>query len=179
MINIFGDIAGVEVYFDDLFIAAKSEEEHDEILARVFERARHNNIKFNAKKVQYRQSEVHFMGQVIGNGSIKPDDKHLRAIREMPVPQNKSDVLRFLGLCKYVAKYIPNLAIITTHLRNITRNDVSWMWTENHQREYDNLRQMLTTAPVLKLFDPDEPLVIQADASKMELVVCSYNMGDQ
>ena len=51
MVSIFGDIQGVEVYFDDVLIAAEDEDEHDKVLAKVIERARQNNVKFNADKV--------------------------------------------------------------------------------------------------------------------------------
>ena len=44
MVQIFGDIPGVEIYFDDLAITGSSLSEHDHTLATVLERARANNI---------------------------------------------------------------------------------------------------------------------------------------
>lgn len=49
-------------------IVASDNEEHDRILATVAERARKNNVIFNPKKIQYRQSEVKFMGHILSNG---------------------------------------------------------------------------------------------------------------
>ncbi|XP_058827881.1 uncharacterized protein K02A2.6-like [Topomyia yanbarensis] len=65
MVQLFGDIPGVEVYFDDVAIAVKNLEEHDKTLAIVLERARKNNIKFNSVKTQYRSDTVKFMGHVM------------------------------------------------------------------------------------------------------------------
>ncbi|XP_062542260.1 uncharacterized protein K02A2.6-like [Armigeres subalbatus] len=50
MVQLFGDIPGVEVYFDDVAIAGDSLEEHDQILAIVLERARKNNISLTQLK---------------------------------------------------------------------------------------------------------------------------------
>lgn len=166
MIQIFGDLEGVEVYFDDLCIFGKNKQEHDERLLNVIRRARDFNVKFNKKKVQYKATEVCFMGQIISEGEIKPDNKYLRAIREMPSPEDKQGVLRLLGMCKFLAKYIPNLSAITANLRELTHDNVKWQWTDAHQNEIEKLKQILSTDPVLKIYDPKTPLVIQTDASK-------------
>ena len=52
--QLFGDIDGVEVFFDDLIIAAKDIADHDRILEQVLQRARKNNVKFNINKFQFR-----------------------------------------------------------------------------------------------------------------------------
>ena len=61
----FGDIPGVHAVFDDLIIAAETEEEHDRILAEVVQRARDRNVKFNKKKVQFKKTEVKYLGGLI------------------------------------------------------------------------------------------------------------------
>ncbi|GBN40363.1 Uncharacterized protein K02A2.6, partial [Araneus ventricosus] len=56
--KLFGDIEGVEIYFDDIIVAGNDEASHDAIMSKVLERARSVNIKFNPDKLQYRVSEV-------------------------------------------------------------------------------------------------------------------------
>ncbi|XP_055591841.1 uncharacterized protein K02A2.6-like isoform X1 [Uranotaenia lowii] len=166
MVQLFGDIPGVEVYFDDILIAGSDFTEHDCILTIVLQRARDNNIRFNSSKVQYRTKRVKFMGHIITAGQVEPDQSYIQAIINMPKPQNKSDVLRLLGLFKYLGKFIPNLSQRTASLRNLTRNDSVWEWTEHHNSEYENLLSSITTTPVLSLFDPRLPIEIQTDSSK-------------
>lgn len=95
MVQIFGNISGVLVYFDDIGIYAGDEKEHDAIVDLVIERARENNIKFNPEKIQYRQREVKFMGNILSNGKIKTDLKYGEAILNMKKPSDKNGVLRF------------------------------------------------------------------------------------
>ncbi|KAF7645686.1 hypothetical protein LDENG_00200050 [Lucifuga dentata] len=47
--EIFGGIQGVHIIADDMIIAASSNEEHDEILHKVMERAKTANVKFETK----------------------------------------------------------------------------------------------------------------------------------
>lgn len=80
VVQIFGNIPGVLVYFDDIGIYAGNEKEHNAIVDLVIERARGNNIKFNPEKIQYRQREVKFMGNILSEGKIKLDLKYGQAI---------------------------------------------------------------------------------------------------
>ena len=62
---LFGDIDGVEVIFDDIIVAATNEKEHDETMLKLLERARQANVKFNSAKLQYKVSEVKYMGNIV------------------------------------------------------------------------------------------------------------------
>lgn len=166
MVKIFGDIPGVLVYFDDIGIAALDEAEHDRILTMVIERARLNNIKFNPEKIQYRKSEVKFMGNIICGGTIKPMEKYKAAILEMGKPKDKHGVMRLLGMFKYLARFIPNLSKITAELRILTGKNVPFEWNEKHDEELRNLFEIITSEPILAAYDPEKPVIIQTDASK-------------
>lgn len=166
MIQIFGDLEGVLIYFDDMIIVARDKIEHDKIMEKVLERARENNVRFNPYKIQYCQKEVIFMGNIISPGQIKPVDKYIQAILDMKMPQDKGSVARFLGLLKYIARFIPNLSKITANLRNLTRNDVQFHWNEEHEMEFKNLLKIISSDPILEIYDPKKPVVVQTDASK-------------
>jgi hypothetical protein len=71
--KIFGDIAGVHVVHDDIIIAARNIAEHDEILRKVFIRAREANVKFNKDKIQLRVSEVKYLGNIVSEDGLRPD----------------------------------------------------------------------------------------------------------
>lgn len=166
MVQIFGDIPGVEIYFDDIAIAGETVEEHDKALSLLIKRAKANNVKFNSKKIQYRTNKIVFMGHTIVDGQVQPSSQYIQAIREMPLPKNKQDVLRLLGLFKYLARFIPNLSQRTALLRNLTKNDVEWSWCEVHEAEVKDLLKTISSEPVLKFFEPNEPITIQTDSSK-------------
>lgn len=166
MVQVFGNIPGVLVYFDDIGIYANDEKEHDEIVEMVMERAREYNIKFNPDKIQYRLPEIKFMGNVLSEGKIKPELKYGLAMLNMKKPTDKNGVLRFLGLLKYLARFIPNLSKQTAELRNLTRNDVVFEWNKIHDSEFENMLKVVTSGPVLATYDPNKPVIVQTDASK-------------
>lgn len=53
--QIFGDIPGLVIYFDDVGISGKTTEDYDKKWSLVLQRAQSNVIKVNNKKNQYYQ----------------------------------------------------------------------------------------------------------------------------
>lgn len=166
MVQLFGDIRGVELYFDDIFISGRTIEEHNQVLRKVLQIARENGVRFNKEKLQLASEEVRFMGQQISASQVRPNKEYLEAITSLPTPENKTDVGRFLGMLKYLSQYLPNLSQRTAKLRQLTRADVDWHWSKEHDDEVLVLKKNLTEGPVLRIFDPSLPIVIQTDASK-------------
>ena len=94
--SIFGDIDGVEVIFDDIFVAAADEQEHDQIMVKLLQRDREANVSFNTAKLRYKVSEVKYMGNIVSESGLKPDAEKVRAIIEIPSRQSKEELQRFL-----------------------------------------------------------------------------------
>lgn len=175
--QVFGDIPGVEVYFDDLIIAGATNEEHDLALKKVFERARENTVKFNKSKFQFRIPEVKYVGCRISAQGIRADETNVNAIVEMPVPKDKKALLRLLGMTKYLAQYIPNLSKVTAPLRELTKQNIHWHWDHAQDKSLKELKDLLIKAPVLGIFDSKKPLTLQTDASKDGLGACISQDG--
>lgn len=149
-----------------ILIAAINPEKHDEILMTVMERARDNNVKFNSEKIQFRWESVKFMGNNLSFNQIRPDKKYFDAILDMKRPIDKAGVSRFLGLLKYLARFIPNLSKMTTELGKLTRLDVEFEWKKEQEEEFEKLLHVIVSEPVLTVYHPQLPVIVQTDASK-------------
>ncbi|GBO34667.1 Transposon Tf2-6 polyprotein [Araneus ventricosus] len=158
--NLFGDIEGVEIYFDDIIVAGNDEASHDAIMSKVLERARSANIKFNPDKLQYRVSEVQYVGQIISKSGIKSDPDHIKAIVEMPTPKSKTEVRRLLGMINFLPKFIPNVSKVTAPLRQIIHENVEFNWGKEQEMSFENIKELLTKTPILKVFSANDEIVI-------------------
>ena len=161
----FGDIDGVDVISDDMIIAGNDDHDHDEILLKVFERARERNVKFNWPKLQYKLPEVSYMGNIVGAEGVRPDPKKVAAIVDMPSPTCKPDVKRLIGMLNYLSQYIPNMPAITTPLRKLLKNDVVFEWNHEQQESFDKIKDILSSSPCLRVYDAKKDITIQTDSS--------------
>lgn len=173
----FGDIPGVIVYCDDLLICGDTEEEHDAILNKVFERAKEHNVRFNKNKFQYKLKEVKYFGHIFSEEGMKIDPERVNAITNMKSPTNKKELQIFLGMVNYLRKFIPNLANIASSLQLLLKKDVTWLWTKIHEDVFETIKKKLTEAPTLQNFNHKLPVVIQCDASKDGLGCCLMQEG--
>uniref|UniRef100_A0AAZ1WWZ1 Reverse transcriptase/retrotransposon-derived protein RNase H-like domain-containing protein n=1 Tax=Oreochromis aureus TaxID=47969 RepID=A0AAZ1WWZ1_OREAU len=84
----------------------------------------------------------------------------------MPRPTDKRGVLRVIGMINFVGKFIPNLSVRTSALRELLCDSIEFKWTARHEQEWNDLKTTLTTRPVLAYYDPTKSLKISTDASK-------------
>lgn len=166
------DLEGVIQFVDDILVFGPDRQSHDQRLRAVLQRCREINIKLNRQKCKIGMSEIKYLGHKISQKGISPDESHLLAIKEMPTPQNVKDVERFLGMVTYVGNFVPNLSEQTSILRELLKKDVEWHWEERHQKCFSNIKQLLTSPPVLQYYTLEKPITISVDASKNGLGAC-------
>lgn len=175
--KLLGDIEGVEVYFDDIIITGYDKASHDKVMYKVLERAKSLNIKFNPDKFQFRVPEVKYLGLIISSAGIKVDPGHIKGIMSMPTPSSKTQVRRLLGMINFLSKFLPNVSKITAPLREIIHEKVEFYWGEKQNESFNKIKELLTRAPVLKVFNANEEIIIQCDSSKDGLGACLIQNG--
>ncbi|KAK7111890.1 hypothetical protein V1264_011443 [Littorina saxatilis] len=162
----FENIPGVETYMDEMLIAGKTTEEHDSRLKTVLERARQVGVKLKLSKCTLRVNEVNFVGHTITGKGLKPDDSKIAAIQQMPTPSCRKDLERFLGMVNYLGKFVPNLSSVSAPLRDLMKQDNEWDWLKQHQDAFEQLKNLVTAAPILVFYDPSKPVTLSVDASQ-------------
>ena len=65
----------------------------------------------------------------------------------------------------YCSQVIPNAAAISELLRRLTHTKQEWMWKEEQEKPFDDLRKSLCKAVTLSLFYIGKPTTIVVDTS--------------
>lgn len=143
--------------------------DHDENLLQLLKRARKANLKFNSKKLNLRKPEVKYMGHVLSSEGLKPDPDKVQAVSEMPKPTCKQGTLSLLGFVNYLAKFLPRLSEIAQPIRELTKKDVRFIWSRQHDEAFEQIRKLVTSHPVLKYYDMNAEVTLQCDASEKGL----------
>ena len=166
MEQLLENIEGVRVFVDDIVIWGCSEKEHDDRLKQVIERVKKSGLKLNRKKCEFKKSDITYLGEKIGVHGNQPDPEKVKAVVNMPNPNCKTDVQRMLGLVNYLTKFVPNLSVQTSNMRQLLKDNIEWSWEHEHQVEWNSIKDSLKQEPVLKFFDPQLPIKLSSDASK-------------
>ena len=154
-------------YLDDIVIHSSSWEEHLAHLRAVLERLRAAGLTAKPRKWQFAMAQCVYLGHVVGNGLICPEQSKMEAVEVFPVPETKKQVRSFLGLTGYYRKFIPNYVQIAAPLTDLTRKNSATQvkWTSECNEAFKALKQLLCSAPVLRSPDFTREFVLQSDAS--------------
>ena len=169
------DLPGVAVIADDILVygSGSTEEEyrqdHDANLKRFLQRAKEANLKLNKHKLRLRLKEVAYMGHRLTAQGVCPDPAKVKAIMDMPRPEDKKGVERLLGCITYLSRFLPKLAEVVGPLRKLTEKEVLFTWQTDQDNALATVKQLVTTAPVLRYYDVTEEVTIQSDASQKGL----------
>ena len=109
------------------------------------------------------------MGHVLSEQGAEADTGKVRAISEMPVPNDKQGVMRFCGMVNYLNHFCPNLSDVIKPLFDLTKQDRDFVWTDVHEEAFKKAKQLISSSPCLAYFDVNKPITIQADASQYGL----------
>ena len=87
----------------------------------------------------FDQSQIKFFGHVLSAEGISPDPAMVQALREAERPVNAEEVRSFLGIANYSARFIRNFSTLAAPLRELTRSNVEWSWSEREQEVFMNI----------------------------------------
>ena len=159
------DLPGVVSIADDIAVFGCTEQEHDNNLHTLMERARQINLVFNPTQCHIKQTEIPFFGNVYTATGIKPDPKKVQAISDLKEPNSTAELQSFLGFITYLAPYIPNLSAHTSPLRTLLQKDSDFQWNHEQSTAFQEIKRLICEANTLTYFDPAKPTVIKVDAS--------------
>ncbi|WMV09563.1 hypothetical protein MTR67_002948, partial [Solanum verrucosum] len=100
---------------------------------------------------------------------IEVNLKKTDAVNSWPRPLTPSDIRRFLGLAGYYRRFVEGFSSIASHLTTLTQKKVKFIWSEACEKSFQELKDRLTSAPVLTLSEGTYGFVVYCDASRIGL----------
>ena len=153
------------VFIDDILIYSKDETEHAEHLRIVLQTLRDKQLYAKFSKSEFWLREVGFLGHIVSGDGIRVDPSKISAIVDWKPPKNVTEVRSFLGLAGYYRRFVNGFSIIAAPMTRLLRKDVKFEWTEECQQSFEELKKLLTEAPVLIQPESGKEFVVYSDAS--------------
>ena len=175
------------IYLDDIIIFAKSFDEHQQRLEMVLQRLQECGIKLSPSKCAFCMKRVKYVGHVVSEHGIEPDDDKICKVQEWPTPTKQEEVRKFLGFVGYYRKFIRDFSKIARPLTDLipstTRSKTTskkttklpaWTWGPAQEEAFQTLKARLTSPPVLAYPDFTFPFEVHTDASSLGLGAVLY-----
>ncbi|CAK1599051.1 unnamed protein product [Parnassius mnemosyne] len=169
------------VYLDDIIIVGHTFEEHLQNLERMLMKIQSAILKLSPMKCSLFKRQVRFLGYVVSEKGIRTDPEKIAAVKDWPVPKDKTQVRAFLGLCSYYRRFVKNFAEITKILHKLTEEKRHFCWDESSDIAFQELKNRLCKSHILRYPDAGKEFIVDIDASDIGLggVLCQRNGGQE
>ena len=130
------------------------------------------------KKTHTALPKVALLGHEVSAAGIRPCPMKTAAMRKAESPKDVSGVRRALGAFGFYRRFIPRFSESTTNIRKMLKKGVTFQWTDEMEKEYVYVKELLAAAPLVTPPDYSKGFFVMSDASKVGLAGVVYQLGD-
>jgi Reverse transcriptase (RNA-dependent DNA polymerase) len=120
----------VVVYFDDILIYNRTQEEHLQHLRKILEALHNNSLFANPKKCVWMTSILICLGFKISGNDISSEEGKIQVIQEWPKPSAITEVRSFLSLAGFYRRFIKDFSSIVAPITEILKLK-NFEWSES------------------------------------------------
>ena len=106
MDQILEGLGGVVSIADDIVVHGTNEQQHDDNMWKLMERARQNGLISNPDKCLLKADSIMFFGCLYDKNGVQPDPEKVEDIRAMPSPTHLGKLQEFIVMVTYLSKFI-------------------------------------------------------------------------
>ncbi|XP_044718021.1 reverse transcriptase (RNA-dependent DNA polymerase) domain-containing protein [Hirsutella rhossiliensis] len=154
-------------YIDDILIySSGSLADHRNKVKQVLARLRNAGLQIDIDKCDFEAKSVKYLGFIVEAGKgIRVDPEKVQAIQQWQQPRSVKGVRSFLGFANYYRQFIPRFSNIAAPLTALTKKDAVFMWSKECEAAFEEMKSLLTSAPILAQWDPDRETIVETDSS--------------
>lgn len=159
-------------YLDDVTLYAKSKEEHMTHIEEFLTRMREVNLKLNAEKCDFFQTQITLLGFEISEHGVNPSASKIAKIQEFPRPVNETGIRAFVNLCGFYRRHIPLFADLAAPMNELLKKRNPFIWSESCEESFKSLKQALLESVTLVIPDANTKYNLYCDASEVGIGAC-------
>jgi hypothetical protein len=152
------------VYLDDILIFSVTWDEHVRHVKQVLDTLQRETLYVKLSKCEFGKTALVYLGHIVGGGQLKIDPSKIDVIVNWPEPKSVTKVRSFLGAVQYWRRFISNFSFIADPLHSLTHVKNIFQWEGRQQKDFNILKEKISTAPVLALLNLQQPFEIETDA---------------
>ncbi|GJV00199.1 retrotransposon protein, putative, ty3-gypsy subclass [Tanacetum coccineum] len=158
------------VFIDDILVFSKSKKNTEHLRTVYTDFTTENYMpKFSTGVILVSKGAISSGHNVRSAEGITMDPAKVEAITKWPRPTSVTEVRSFLGLAGYYRRFVEGFSRLALPLTKLMRKGEKFVWNEEREKSFEELKQRLVSAPILTLPSGSGGFQIYSDASKKGL----------
>ena len=151
------------VYFDDILIYSKSRKQHLDHLTQVCTILGKESLYGNLKKCYFFTDKVVFLGFIVSFEGVSSNPQKVQLIVHWLEAKNIQEIRSFHGLVSFYHRFIKGFSTIMFPIIDFM-NQREFIWTKVAIKTFNEVKQKMTEAPIMRLPDFTKPFEVKCDA---------------
>ncbi|CAN6560268.1 unnamed protein product [Malus baccata var. baccata] len=164
MMSIFSDD-----FMDDFSVFGDSFDGCLHNLSLILKRCVETNLVLNWEKFHFMVKQGIVLGHIISEKGIEVDKSKIDLVRHLPSPTSVREVRSFLGHVVFYRRFIKDFSKVAQPLCRLLQKEVAFEFTKACTTSFNQLKELLTTAPIIVPPDWSAPFELMCDASDYAL----------
>lgn len=157
------------VYVDDIIVFSKTIEDHHDHIREILSALPEAGITLKTIKCKIGATHIDFLGHHVSGKGLRLQKSKVQKLDGMRDPVSASEVTSILGFARSLSHIYPKLLSHRGATELLNSEDVPWTFGEAEKQACQQLRDILTRAPLLAHFNPVETQILTTDASTSPL----------
>ena len=103
------------------------------------------------EKFLFGVDKLVFLGFVVSSKGVHVDESKINAIKTWPQTTNLHQVHSFLGLVGFYRRFVKDFSTIASPLHAFSKKNALFVWGPSQDSAFNELKNLLTHAPMLAL----------------------------
>ena len=130
---------------------------------------RDNQLYAKLSKCKFWLEQIAFLGHIISREGLAVHPSKIEPIVSWKKPSSVTKIRSFLGLAGYYRRFVQGFSSIAAPLTKLTRKGVPFVWTDQCETSFQELKRRLTIAPIRTLSSGNGSFIVYTDASNVGL----------
>ncbi|WKA04788.1 hypothetical protein VitviT2T_022795 [Vitis vinifera] len=167
MLSIFSDMVEhiMEVFMDDITVYGSAFDECLVNLEAVLNRCIEKDLVLNWEKCHFMVPQGIVLRHIISKKGIEVDKAKVELIVKLPSPTIVKGVRQFLSHAGFYRRFIKDFSKLARPLCELLVKDAKFVWDDQCQWSFEELKLLLTTAPIVRAPNWKLPFEVMCDAS--------------
>ena len=154
-----------QTYLNDILIYSKILKKHRTHVKEVLNKLREVDLQIDIDKCEFKIQKISFLELLIFINDLRMNSQKVDLIRSWKVSWSLTHMQIFIDFCNFYRRFIKNFSKIAQSMIKLTWKDHLFEWIKICQKIFEELKQQMTTAFVLKHFDSIREAILKTNFS--------------
>jgi len=152
-----------QTYLNDILIYSKILKKHRTHVKEVLDKLREVNLQIDIDKCKFKIQKISFLELLIFINNLRMNSRKVDVIRSWKVSRSLTHVQIFIDFCNFYRRFIKNFSKIARSMIKLIQKDHLFEWIEICQKIFEELKQQMMTAFILKHFDSIREAILKTN----------------